>query len=127
METDLTALLLGVAGLTARFGSRIHWQVQPDSGVGFPYVNLTTVSQSYANELDVAPRARSARVQFDVWAETALGAMEARDGVVAFLKTKPAGGVIQGLRPVSARPLRGKSKPALFGWAIDVAVRGEWA
>lgn len=127
METDLTALFLGAAGFAVHFGGRIHWGVQPDHAKGFPYINLATVSQPYANELDGAPRARGARVQIDVWGETRLEALDARDLVLAFLKTGPKRGVIKGLRPMSARPLMGSVKPVRSGYAIDIWVRGEWA
>lgn len=70
MEEALTALLLGHAPLQALVGNRIHWLVQPRHASGFPYVNLTVVSDPRSYHMAGQSGLRKTRVQVDVWAES---------------------------------------------------------
>lgn len=75
METALTSVLLGSAPLTALVADRVHWLRQPDGVTGYPYVNLTLVSDPRGYHMGGPSALRKSRVQVDVWAETYLGAV----------------------------------------------------
>ena len=70
MEEALTDLLLGHAPLQAIVGKRVHWLLQPRGVSGFPYLNLTVVSDPRAYHMAGQSGLRQTRVQVDMWAET---------------------------------------------------------
>lgn len=69
IEEALTALLLAHVPLQAQVGSRIHWGRQPRDVRGFPYVNLSVVSDPRGYHMKGQSDLRQTRVQVDVWAE----------------------------------------------------------
>jgi len=79
------ALLLGHAPLAALVGNRVHWLVQPRSVTGFPYVNLTVVSDPRSYHMKGETGLRKTRVQVDAWAETYEGAKAVADAVTDYL------------------------------------------
>lgn len=81
MENDLTALLLGDAGISAQVGGRVHWMVQPLDSGGFPYVNLQLVAAPKGYTLDGEARLQRYRVQLDVWAQSMMAMLGAASPV----------------------------------------------
>lgn len=72
MQEDLTALLLADAALNAMVAGRIHWERQPATVAGRPYINLTLVSDGALYHYRGPAGLRQPRVQLDIWAESAL-------------------------------------------------------
>ncbi|QBF32146.1 DUF3168 domain-containing protein [Thalassococcus sp. S3] len=70
MEEALTTLVLGHAPLRDLVGGRVHWLRQPRDAEGFPYVNLTLVSDLHAYHMEGPSGLHRTRVQTDTWAET---------------------------------------------------------
>jgi Protein of unknown function (DUF3168) len=70
MIEALTALLLGHAPLQATVGDRVHWLLQPRGVSGFPYLNLTVISDPRSYHMKGQSSLRQTRVQVDIWAET---------------------------------------------------------
>jgi len=71
MQEDLTALLLADAGLALLVAGRIHWDRQPVTVAGRPYINLTLVSDVPLYHFGGVTLLRRPRVQLDIWAESA--------------------------------------------------------
>ena len=69
MKEALTALLLQHTPLQGLVGDRIHWLRQPRDAFGFPYVNLTVISDPRSYHMAGESALRTTRVQVDVWAE----------------------------------------------------------
>ena len=81
MKEALTSLLLGDAALQALVAGRIHWLRQPRQAEGFPYVNLTMISDPRSYHMAGPSRLRTTRVQLDVWAETYAEAEAVKEAV----------------------------------------------
>ncbi|MFW2541531.1 DUF3168 domain-containing protein [Primorskyibacter sp. 2E107] len=85
MEEALTALLLGHAPLQALVGTRVHWLTQPRGVTGFPYLNLTVISDPRSYHMGGESALRQSRVQADAWAETYAGAKDVGRALGGFL------------------------------------------
>lgn len=69
MKADLTNYLLADAGLTARVGNRIKWELRPQGSI-LPALGLTMVSAPRAYTMKSRDRLTGYLVQMDVWAGT---------------------------------------------------------
>lgn len=99
MREVLAGFLLADAGISALVGDRVHWRRQPDQVSGFPYVNLTGVSDPDLYHMKGAARLRQTLVQADCWALSYGGAWRLSEALSARL----AGfrGTFSGPPPVS--------------------------
>ncbi len=71
MQADLVALMLSDGALAALVAGRIHWDRQPATVSGRPYINLTLVSDVRLYHFRGVAQLRQPRVQVDIWAESA--------------------------------------------------------
>jgi len=128
MEEALTALLLGHAPLQVLVGTRIHWLLQPRQVSGFPYVNLTVVSDPRSYHMAGQSGLRKTRVQMDVWAETYSAAQAVERVITDFLsgfRGSEADTNLQGVFIGGARDLTDQTtgeERQLFRISVDLEI-----
>lgn len=86
MQTDLRALLLANATVSANCGSRVDWGVRPQ-GKPLPAITLLLVSDTRDQTLGGVQTTQGPLVQVDCWAETYSAMVTLREAVITLLAT----------------------------------------
>lgn len=68
LQSALRARLTGDAGIGAAIGTRAHWTLVPQ-GTSLPYLRMQTISDPRPEHLGGYDKARTTRVQIDVFSD----------------------------------------------------------
>lgn len=132
LEAFMT-LLLGLEPLQGQIGARLAVGVQDPATTARPYINLHPVGDLRSYTLDGEAAVKSARVQLDIWADTASEAVSlARvlSGALSGLSVTVAGIRFKGIFLDGGRAMAGtrtQGLAPLLGWSFDIRFKWERA
>ncbi|MDD8024753.1 MAG: DUF3168 domain-containing protein [Paracoccaceae bacterium] len=133
MLEALVAHLLHLAPLQGPVGKRLAVGLQDPATIARPYINLHPVGDLRSYTLDGEAAVKSARVQLDIWADTATEALALGHDLSAALSgasVTVAGIRFKGIFLEGGRGMTGartQGLAPLSGWSFDIRFKWEVA
>lgn len=121
IEADLVALLKNTAGVTAIVGTRIYPAPAPESAT-LPNVTWQQIADTPARVADGVLNLRRSRFQVDVWADSALVAINGAKAVRAAIDAWESTAVQMAVTDNVSDLFDGSFAPPRWGRALDIRV-----